>query len=85
MTGVSHLKKVELRLEICEDYIFFGESYGQRVLGLSRCLIHRFSDRTISAPHYSKLLKHPFAQNDEVEQSEEPVSSMTMRVCTPPL
>jgi hypothetical protein len=38
MTGESHLKKDEQRLETCEDYTFCRESYGQHFLGISRCL-----------------------------------------------
>jgi len=32
-------------LKTWEDYTFCRENYGQRILGLSKRLIHRFSDR----------------------------------------
>jgi hypothetical protein len=56
MTGVSHLKKAEQRLETWEDYTFCRENNGQRFLGFSKCLIHRLSDIPTNAAYYSKLL-----------------------------
>jgi len=47
------LKKAEQMLKTCEDYTSAGKCYGQRFLGLSRRLIHRFSDRTTN--HQSSL------------------------------
>jgi len=45
MTGVSQIKARQ-RWKTCEDNTFCRKRYGRIFLGLSRRLMHRFSDRT---------------------------------------
>jgi hypothetical protein len=79
MTEVSHLKKAEQGLEICKRSTFCRESYGQRFLGFSGRLIHRFSDRTTNHQHRS--LVEAFKRPNEVNLSFKTTRSISQIVC----
>jgi hypothetical protein len=57
MTSVSHLKRARQRMKTCEDYTFCRESYGKQFVGLSRHLVHRFSNKTTKPQQ--RLLEAP--------------------------
>jgi hypothetical protein len=58
MTGLSHLKKAEQRLQIRRDYTFCRENYGQRFWASHGVLFIDFLiEQLINVAYYSKLLK----------------------------